>query len=353
MKKVGIVTVYNACNYGSFLQAYALSQYLIEHQHQVDFLEIPVDYKKVVSAENADEQYSKYEEEKYKKLVSDQEVFNVVKKLDKTYQSCVIGSDTIWNMFDSTYENIPYFVGKGIDCDNIISYAASVGQSRLSKILVLKGMKLLPIRKLNHIAVRDDKTEKLVKLFGKKYTRVLDPTFLYDFKDEKPENAPESPYLLVYTYGYGEEQIKAIKKYAKEHQLTIVATGSLCKWADLNLAVGSFEWLWLVKHAEMIVTGTFHGSVFSIKYNKKFAVLTNGSDKVSSLLKEFKLGNRLATTETLAAVLGNEIDYNKVNPIIEQKVNQSKKYLLEAVGTDKTNTVEDVKKKSVQDVAPA
>lgn len=249
----------------------------------------------------------------------------------ETYQCCVIGSDTVWNMFDPTYENIPYFVGKEIGCKNIISYAASVGQSRLSKILILKGYKLLPIRKLSQIAVRDDKTEKVVKILGKKSVRVLDPTFLYDFPIVKPNDLPRKPYMLIYTYGYNNEEVAAIKNMAKKKGLLTIATGSLCPWADINMVVGSFEWLWLVKNADLIVTGTFHGSVFSIKYNKQFAVLTQGSDKVDSLLSEFGLTDRTATVETIENVLSKDIDYTRVNKIIEEKKERSQNYLLSAV----------------------
>lgn len=50
MKKVGIVTVYNACNYGSFLQAYALRSFLTDNGYKTDFLKIDVDYNNVISA---------------------------------------------------------------------------------------------------------------------------------------------------------------------------------------------------------------------------------------------------------------------------------------------------------------
>ena len=285
-----------------------VAQHIGVYGYKTDFLKIDVDYNNVISA-NEGEAYAQYEKEKYQKLTEDQKCFDITEHVDETYQCCVIGSDTVWNMFDPTYENIPYFVGKEIGCKNIISYAASVGQSRLSKILILKGYKLLPIRELSQIAVRDDKTEKVVKILGKKSVRVLDPTFLYDFPIVKPNDLPRKPYMLIYTYGYNNEEVAAIKNMAKKKGLLTIATGSLCPWADINMVVGSFEWLWLVKNADLIVTGTFHGSVFSIKYNKQFAVLTQGSDKVDSLLSEFGLTDRTATVETIENVLSKDIDY--------------------------------------------
>ena len=167
---------------------------------------------------------------------------------------------------------------------------------------------------------------------GKKPVRVLDPTFLKDFNVVEPKEKIDKPYILVYTYGLDKEKVNIIKKYAKENNLKIIATGSLCEWADMNIAVDSFEWLWLVKNAECVITTTFHGSIFSIKYNKNFAVMINKSAKINSLLKEFKLLDRICDENTLIQTLTNVINYSETNCIMEERVKASKKYLLESIG---------------------
>lgn len=332
ISKVAIVTVYNACNYGSFLQAYGLQQILSGGGYTVKFLSLPVEEDKIVAPSTVHSSKVKYEKEKYVKLKQDQQNFQVVDTLDESYRCVVVGSDTVWNMFDRVYAEIPYFVGANTGCDRVISYAASVGQSRFSKILLLKGKKLLPIRKnFAAISVRDDKTEKIVHLMGRKCERVIDPTLLCDFPVQKPESDIPDRYVLVYTYGMTENQVTAIKDVAQKKNLKIIATGSLCEWADLNIAVGSFEWLWLVKNASMVITGTFHGTIFSIKYNKQFAVLTDSSDKVKSLLKEFGLSERMCNEQTLEATLQNSIDYERINAILTDRTTQCKIWLLENV----------------------
>lgn len=331
--KICIVTVYNACNYGSFLQAYALQEVLKDSNYKTYFINMPVEHNKIICNASKSKDYSEYENKKYIKLVEDQRKFQVIDKVDSSYASCVVGSDTVWNLFDKTYSKIPYFTGKGLEeCKNIISYAASVGPAKLEKLFLLKLPRLLEIRKFNHIAVRDEKTEKLVKILGIKPVRVLDPTFLKDFEEIKPQEKIDKPYILIYTYGLSDEEVKAIIKYAKENNLTTIATGSLCKWADMNIAVGSFEWLWLVKNAECVITTTFHGSIFSIKYNKNFAVLIENSSKINSLLKEFKLSDRICNEDTLTEILKNKIDYKEINKIMYERTQASKKYLLESVG---------------------
>lgn len=332
-KKVCIVTVYNACNYGSFLQAYGLQKFLSENGYEPYFINMPVEYDKIIRAGLQSKEYSEYEAKKYEKLLANQKVFRVVDNVDESYVCSIVGSDTIWNFFDSTYYNIPYFVGEGLDgCDNIISYAASIGLSRISKLFLLRFSKIMSIRKFKAISVRDDRTEKLVKLIGRKAKRVLDPTFLVDFEVKKPEINIENPYILVYTYGLTSLQINSVKEYAKENNLKIIATGSLCEWADMNLAVDSFEWLWLAQNAKCIVTTTFHGTIFSIKYNKNFAVMMDNSAKINSLLKEFNLAERICNENTLSEKLNTLIDYSTINEIMSNRIDESKKFLLDNIG---------------------
>ncbi|MGM9637098.1 MAG: polysaccharide pyruvyl transferase family protein [Eubacteriales bacterium] len=332
MKKVAVITVYNACNYGSFLQAYALMRTIESLGYQVTFLKLPAKEEEIIGVDRLPPDSITYEKLKYDKLRMDREVFDVTSKVDDSFQCSVIGSDTVWNLFDPAYGHIPYFVGKEISSKRIISYAASVGQAGLLKILLLKGKDLLPIRKMDQISVRDDKTEAVVRLLGRHSKRVLDPTFLYNFKSVEPDIKLPEKFLLVYTYGFSAEEVSAVQKYAKDQSLKIIATGSLCKWADFNMVVNSFEWLWLIEHAYAIVTSTFHGSVFSIKYNKRFAVLAQGSDKINSLLREFGLEDRVCSHENLHRVLDTGIDNKKVEDRVNRKVVDSITYLKEGIG---------------------
>ena len=332
-RKVCIVTVYNACNYGSFLQAYGLQEFLRLNNCEPYFIKIPVDYNKIVCSDSKSKEYSDYESNKYKKLLEDQERFSVIDKVDDSYACCIVGSDTIWNLFDKTYSKIPYFIGRNLgNCENIISYAASVGPAKFSKLFLLKLNKVLSIRNFNRISVRDDKTEKFVKLLGKEPIRVLDPTFLVDFDIQKPVENIDKKYILVYTYGMSNDQISAIKKYANEKKCSIIATGSLCDWADMNLPVNSLQWLWLVKNAESVITTTFHGSIFSIKYNKKFVVMIKNSAKICSLLKEFNLSDRICVENDLYERMDKNINYNEINKIVDERIRKSKEYLLENIG---------------------
>lgn len=330
MKKVAIVTVYNACNYGSFLQAYSLNLFLKQH-YKVAFVRMTVDTDKIIGKGSFPKDYIEYEEKKYCKIKNNQSIFDIVDSVDKSYACAVIGSDTVWNLFDPAYSNVPYFLGDELGSNRIISYAASIGPNRLLKFLLMRGSKFVKVRKLDAFGVRDYKTEIMVRLLGKKPVRVLDPTFLVTLKGKAPDLTLPDKYILVYTYGFSQESIEAIKSYARANSLPIVATGSLCTWADINAVVDSFEWLWLIEHADYVITNTFHGTVFSIIFQKRFAALTQKAAKIESLLSEFELRDRMCTGRELETILKSQIDFNKVNQIKKVRIKQSQKFLLENI----------------------
>ena len=78
-------------------------------------------------------------------------------------------------------------------------------------------------------------------------------------------------------------------------------------------------WIKGFSDADFVVTDSFHGTVFSILFNKPFVTLLNsdrGASRFYSILSEFGLEDRLvaAYDETrIDALLSHEIDYQQVN----------------------------------------
>lgn len=67
----------------------------------------------------------------------------------------------------------------------------------------------------------------------------------------------------------------------------------------------------------MVITDSFHGTAFSILFNKPFWVIGNarrGNTRMESLLRMFNIENRLICTKESASVNWDEpIDWNDVN----------------------------------------
>jgi exopolysaccharide biosynthesis predicted pyruvyltransferase EpsI len=85
------------------------------------------------------------------------------------------------------------------------------------------------------------------------------------------------------------------------------------------------QWLQSFMDAKFVITDSFHGTVFSILFNKPFIVIENkkrGQARFSSLLKTFNLENRLVTlscNENTNEIILNKIDWNNINGIISCK----------------------------------
>ena len=322
-KNVLIVTYYNACNYGAFLQAYALKKYIQEQGMDVNIFGIELENK-----DNSEENKKDFDEQLKQKLMECQKSLPVAWNIKEDYDVAIIGSDEVFNFSNVTYRNCLCFDGTNIPAKKIISYAASIGGARYRKLVLNNFSRLRKLGKLDAISVRDIRTEKLVKSFVKtKVNRSVDPTLLVDFDDEIVMPDYEN-FVLVYTYGMKQEHIDFIKEYAHKRNLKIVGTGSYCEWCDINVPVNPFEWLGLIKKSQFVFTSTFHGTIFAIKYRKEFVALVDYSEKVKSLLNDFGLSERHCTTKEinkLEKLCDNKIDYSKLP--IEKLIADSKEYL--------------------------
>lgn len=112
----------------------------------------------------------------------------------------------------------------------------------------------------------------------------------------------------------------------------MVSIGHYFPWCDKTIVPHPFEVLAYFKNASCIVTDTFHGSVFSIKFNKQFCTIVRGmnSNKLTHLLEQFGLDNRIANdVSKLPSIMDTKIDYDPVNVRIAEEKTRSIAYLTE------------------------
>ena len=92
------------------------------------------------------------------------------------------------------------------------------------------------------------------------------------------------------------------------------------------------QWLYSFYTAELIITDSFHGCVFSILFNKPFITIGNvnrGLSRFQTLLNLFNLEDRLVLNPDLnkiQSLIKTKIDYTKVNLILEEEREKSKQY---------------------------
>lgn len=219
-------------------------------------------------------------------------------------------------------------------------HAPSVGKTAADECVpeyVIRG-----IKKFKKISARDDLTEQLVcNITGTAPERVLDPTFLAEFPRAELA-AKKKPYILFYyCENLPHNILNQIFSYAKEHGLAVYGAGECDKrYSEITVNLMPFEWVEMFRNAEFVFTGTFHGAVFSILNRRQFKVyLTNESriKKVTALLEELGIQNRKMDSkfEFDLESMKNEINYDAVYRVINEKRQSSKQYLKDAIGMAK------------------
>ena len=331
-KKALIITYYEAPNYGAFLQAYSTQKFLRQNGVEAKICRHIANKPNILNwllDKRVPAESLAYRDALKEKIDQAQKYLQYDEDGENDFNLAIIGSDEVWNIKNLTAVHLPIFFQPSKRAKKTVAYAACAGRCET------KHMKLLPytsgIRKLDAVSVRDAHTCEMAKAFGvENPVRTLDPTFLYHFDTEIPPRSIHEDYLLIYTYGLDEKSIHKIQYFAKKENLRLVATGSICEWADENPLPTPFEWLSLIKNSKYVITSTFHGTVFSIQLNKQFITIETTSNKVKSLLEELNLTDRLKNGDWNADDLMNcPIDYNCVNEIVEKRSRESAQFLLD------------------------
>ncbi|RCJ14620.1 hypothetical protein A6S26_10980 [Nostoc sp. ATCC 43529] len=348
--KIGIITYHFTINYGATLQTYALSQFLKNHGYDVEI----IDYRpKSIRLEQRNYLYPKRSwfnpnllmktrrkvinmnkfMEKNLKLSArqfyDQNSLNEYKHL---YDVVICGSDEIWNVNSPRGLDTNYFLDfvTGKDARKV-SYAASFGSTTSLGVNQEKINNLL--RDFHSLSVRDNNSFSLINQDDFRIKKVVDPTFLIDYKDVIKDNNIESKYILVYGL-LGEKETRYVKTLAEKEGLDIIAIGTqqthLKPFLKLDLFdIPPDEWLGFFNKASFVVTNFFHGLVFAIIFNKPFIVFSNPQKivKMKDILNPLGLENRLLNLNGLnpKEIISND---ELLSPLlIEKQKNDLKKQI--------------------------
>lgn len=268
------------------------------------------------------------------------------------FDTYIVGSDQVWRPrysygIDSLYNYFLDFT-KNTNVKRI-AYGASFGVSEweFSKEQTVKCKSL--IKSFDAVSVREDTGVDLCeKYFGVDAKQVLDPTLLLDREDYvalvENESTPHfKENLFVYFLDNTEEK-KEIVKYVAENldlqPFSIMPTELFYKvgpkYIDKCIFAPVTAWLRAYMDARFIITDSFHGTVFSIIFNKPFVVIANrerGLSRFTSILRIFGLGNRLiySKSELSKKLIMEKINFERVNEIRELKRAESLQFLVESL----------------------
>jgi hypothetical protein len=351
--KTGIITFNKAHNYGAVLQAYALKYKLTSLGFSVDFInsdneidrknKLLPSYKKlgpkqfvrnlirlILNLNRMTKRYIVFNDFIFKYLDSTN-----IKNSSMTYENVVLGSDQIWNPnITKGFDPIYFGIHPNLFCNNIISYAGSMGNGMLDVNFTPDFKDKL--MRLNSIGTRENSLgEAIEKHFKLDTTINVDPTLL--LKKEEwgkivSDKYKNDKYILVYEVEHNKLTPKVSDLISKKLKLPIKVISSKISLRvpkDHITTASPEDFLSLFSNAEFIITSSFHGTVFSIINHKPFYTMkfNNGIDlRSEGLLSSVGLTSR--HIDKLEAVDFTDIDYDQVDQMISTLRSKSESYLL-------------------------
>lgn len=255
------------------------------------------------------------------------------------YDALIAGSDQIWNYTRTSYLD-PYFLSFAAENTVKLSYAASFSVSHIPVSRKEKYQKL--INNIDHISVRERAGVNIVKqLTGRDAELVVDPTLLLDKKEWLKISSDrikfDQPYILTYSLNSSKGYWKVVKGYAKKYGLKIVNLRHdfddqklLDNQVDIFDA-GPREFVYLLANARMVITNSFHGTIFSINFRVPFlsviSRISETNSRILSVLEELNLQDRLMYDDKIDLDRSVSVDFTKSNEILEAKKGRSLEFL--------------------------
>lgn len=352
-KLVGILSMQRIINYGSFMQALGLKQLIESLGNEVVFVDYHIGnkfskaniknsqtYKKLRAALSFIKPQSTNLEAKA--ISSQYDILGLKGKYQ--YQTkvdtLVIGSDEVFNYIQEggNVGYSPELIGVNNNASKVISYAASCGnltKTRLKRFDKEKEFSKAMLS-FDKISVRDFNTYELVAdLTGIEPEMNLDPVLVSDFSELVQDNVSLSNYIIVYGYTnrFTEEEGRRILSYAMENGKKVYALGGKQVFCEDTITCKPLEVLAYFKHADLIITDTFHGTIFSIISEKNLVVIKrngeNGNEnKLSFLIKQLGIEDKeISKLDDLETVIDRPIDFNKIQEYRTKERERSIEYL--------------------------
>lgn len=337
--KTGILSFHNTVNYGAELQLFALSRVVSSLGHEVEVINYrneaierssnpheretaglknlawrALKYQRAVKKWDAFQQF----QTSYLKM-SPEVLPEALLEALKRYDSVVVGSDQIWN-FDLTHKDPTYFLPFKNPPFRKIAYAASFGKSAICA--EEEGVVGPWIRDFDHVSMRETSgADVLSERFHLQVPSVLDPTMLLgadEWASLSEDRLLDSPYVAAYGIGPSRKQVFLESKNIGEALGLPVVWFSSSTYPLFGVkrmdTIGPQGFLSIIENADYVVTDSFHGTCFSIIFNKRFRTVlestaspNNRNSRICDLL------NNLDMSHVCSETIFEGFDWDRVN----------------------------------------
>lgn len=363
------ITCHNVYNYGASLQAYALQFFLGKLEHNVRIIdyfpkgETPRFQFSVMMPNSKWEYFSKYvpflrplfcvlSHRKEIMFLGRKKSFDIFTKqhlrLTRKYNSygdlCndvpyadlyIAGSDQIWNTFSARGRDGAFYLDFVKDNIKKISYAASFGTSNIAT--GYEDFLRNNLSRFNRISVREHTGVDIVRSLGFDAQCVVDPVLLVSKSEwEKIALCPSNEgYILLNDFLKSDDIItNFVKKISKLTGKKVVCVNDYqeSKVFEININnAGPCEFLGLIKNADIVVSNSFHTTVFSVIFQKEFFVFPLKGQKNSSRMLDFLRDLKLDKRFLPNSVRCDAIDWKQTENILNKKILLSQIWLKQSL----------------------
>lgn len=224
---------------------------------------------------------------------------NITKEWIDSIDYFICGSDQIWNPNYATTSELAFC---SFAPEKTICLSPSFGVSEIPQYRQKEYGDWL--RQIRSISIRETDGQKIIKkLTGRDAEILLDPTMAlpiekWEILCKEPEEKLPKSYIACYFLGRIDKRCYSkIKEFSRKKGLPVVMLFDITtpKYYTYDPA----EILYTIKHADYVLTDSFHGSVFSILFHKNFYVFTRNegdismNSRIETLLDRFNLNSRL------------------------------------------------------------
>ena len=325
--KVGCLTFHNSSNYGAVLQTYALQyavkkmgyEYLVinysnPEKKKFDSLLGRNDYLTMMGYLFKLISFPYNLHKKIKFIKFSNHYLNVsslclthsdLQKMGNLCDAYLCGSDQIWNLHMIRFDSA-YFLDFVDSSKKRIAYAASCGTAKLSSEEKAFYNKYLP--NMDHISCREKTGIDIVKTYCQQEAQlVLDPTLLLNKEEWSTicsKQYQKKRYILVYQLSANEQMECFVKQIKQQTGLKVIriSRNMFHLFRENAFHVPSpVQFVDLFAHASYVVTNSFHGTAFSVNFNRCFFSFIRGertdgtNSRIVDFLETVGLSRRLYT----------------------------------------------------------
>ena len=320
--RIGILTFHAAHNYGAVLQCYSLQEYLKSLGHDVSVIDYqnkrlltvyqrfsleriikknPVKMIKNIITEILIYQKRKQRYNAFQEFISNNIKTEPVESITKLpFDIIFIGSDQVWN-YKLTYGFDSYYWGDFVRPSHTIlaSYAASMQDNWPESKDEIISSKL---KNFDFVSVRELSLAQKLQMLSpsKKVYHVVDPTLLLPasmWNCIANKSKVNKPYVLFYQVDVNPLARQIAQAIANREGLQLLVISANIQNENDNVAISASpaDFLSLIKESAMVVSASFHATVFSILFKKNFySIKGHGKNaRINSLLSSCGLNNRI------------------------------------------------------------